>query len=94
MWSWHAHHVVKQQTLKRRRVPSRYIRTAVICVLLCKRCHEQQTHGVARVPLERIPAAVIAAVAELGPWAEDLLRREHPPADTRRNLVEPVEGTA
>lgn len=81
LWGWNAHHVIKQQTLKRRKVPSRYIRGPSLCVVLCFRCHGAQTSAMGRVPLDLIPQAVQDAVAELGDWAVDLLRREHPPME-------------
>jgi hypothetical protein len=78
LWAWHVHHVLKQQTLVRRRVPSRYLRGPSLCVLLCWDCHGDQTSCMRRVPLGRLPERVHRACRELGPWAEDALRRYHP----------------
>lgn len=79
-WAWQAHHVIKAQTLRRRGVRPARIRDATFVVLLCRRCHERQEGRTLPVPLERLPAAVVAAVDALGTWAEDLLRRYHPPS--------------
>lgn len=79
-WSWHSHHCVPEQVLRRERVPSKFIRTALVCVLLCRRCHERQTSAMERVPFERIPSRVILAAAQLGGWAMARLEREHPRA--------------
>lgn len=79
---WAAHHVLKAQWLRRRGVPSRYLRTELVCVLLCARCHERHEARVAPVPLERLPVAVVEACDALGTWAIDLLRRYHPPTGT------------
>lgn len=83
-WCWQAHHVLRQQTLRRLVAPAR-IRDATYTVLLCRTCHMRHenlgVHDDARVPFERLPARVVDAVLELGPAAEDLLRRYHPPTD-------------
>ena len=81
---WHVHHVIKQQTLTRRRAPSRYIRGAVAAVVVCQPCHFNHEARSAVIPLERLPVAVIAAVDELGAWASDLLRRYHPPMEVQQ----------
>jgi hypothetical protein len=79
-WHWQAHHVIKRQALERRGVKPARIRDATFCVLVCRiPCHENQTSHHARIPLERLPARVVRAVDELGPWAQDALRRMHPP---------------
>lgn len=85
LWSWHVHHVVKEQTLKARGCAPKWWRTRRLAVLLCRRCHERHTSRTAVVPLERLPGRVLASAAELGPWAVDLLRRNHPPADAGRH---------
>jgi hypothetical protein len=82
-WAWNCHHAVPAQALKRERVPSKYLRGTLVCVLLCFRCHERHTSATARVPYERIPIRVRVAARELGPWAEARLEREHPPAAGR-----------
>lgn len=78
-WSWSVHHTLKAQVLRRRGVKPARIRDATYCVLLCRRCHERHESRTAAIPLERLPARVVAAVDALGPWAEDTLRRYHPP---------------
>jgi hypothetical protein len=84
VWAWQVHHALKQQTLRRRRAPSRYLRGVALAVLVCRRCHERHESRLLAIPLERLPARVLAAASELGPWAEDLLRRYHPPSDAGR----------
>jgi hypothetical protein len=80
VWEYQAHHVIKRQVLQRRGVKPARIRDATFCVLVCRTpCHENQTSHHALIPLERLPARVVLACDELGPWAEDALRRTHPP---------------
>lgn len=79
-WAWHCHHVIKAQTLRRQGVRVARIRDATFTVLLCRRCHERHESVTARVPFENLPARVVVAVDALGPWAEDLLRKYHPPS--------------
>lgn len=79
MWSWHCHHALKAQTLRKRGVMAARIQDATFTVLLCRRCHERHESRFAAIPLERLPARVVEAVDALGPWAEDLLRQYHPP---------------
>jgi hypothetical protein len=80
-WEWQPHHVLKKQTMKRRGVKPARIRDATFCVLLCRLpCHMNHEARHATIPLERLPARVVQAVDELGPWAQDALRRYHPPA--------------
>lgn len=82
-WAWQAHHVIKQQTLRRRGVAPARIRDATFAVLLCRApCHAQHEAALPRVPLERLPDRVVAVVDALGPWAQDELRRYHPPTGT------------
>ncbi len=79
-WDWQAHHVVRQTTLKRRGVPPARIRDATFCVLLCRLpCHMNHESRSAVIALECLPARVVEAVDALGPWAQDGLRRYHPP---------------
>jgi hypothetical protein len=79
VFGWDTHHVVRAQHLRREKVPKHVIDGPSLCVVLCAKCHSAQTSAMGRVPLEMIPAPVVSAVRELGSWAEDLLRREHPP---------------
>lgn len=84
-WSWQPHHVLRQQTLKRRGVPPARIRDATFCVLLCRLpCHMNHESRSATIPLERLPTRVVEAVDALGPWAQDALVRYHPPHGTQR----------
>jgi hypothetical protein len=80
VFEWDSHHVIAAQVLRRERAPSKYVRTALVCVLLCRRCHERHTSGMERVPFERLPPRVVEAAAELGEWAVARLEREHPRA--------------
>lgn len=80
VWAWHAHHILKAQTLRHRGVSPARIRDATFTVVACKRCHERHENRTAAIPLERLPADVVARVDALGPWAVDLLRRYHPPS--------------
>jgi hypothetical protein len=77
-WDWQAHHVLKQQWLKRRHAPDEFLSGPKVTILLCKRCHERHESRTATIPLEKLPARVVDGASELGPWAEDLLRRYHP----------------
>lgn len=84
-WVWQAHHVVKQQTLRRRGVQPARLRDATYCVLVCRYpCHVNHESRHAVIALERLPARVVTAVDALGPWAQDHLRRYHPPAAAGR----------
>jgi hypothetical protein len=84
-WEWQAHHVIKAARLQREHVPSRMIRSAALCVLLCRLpCHMNHESRSAVIPLEKLPTRVVQQVKTLGTWAEDELLRYHPP----------VEGTA
>lgn len=76
---WHVHHCLKSQWLRRRGVPSKYMRSEIICVVACQRCHFDHEARARVIPLERLLPSVVEAVDALGPWAEDLLRRYHPP---------------
>jgi hypothetical protein len=76
---WDCHHALKAQWLRQRRAPSRYLRTEIVCVLACRACHFNHESRVRVIPLEALPERVVRAVDALGPWAEDLLRRYHPP---------------
>lgn len=78
-WAWHAHHVIRQNTLKARGLRPKWWRGPALCVLLCWTCHGDQTSKMRPVPLERLPERIHRAVALLGPWAVDVLKREHPP---------------
>jgi 5-methylcytosine-specific restriction endonuclease McrA len=91
LWAWHVHHVVKEQTLKARGCRPRWWRSAALAVLVCRRCHERHTNRMGVIPLERLPSRVLRSAAILGPWAVDLLRRNHPPADAGRNPVDAWE---
>lgn len=79
-FEWHCHHVIRQQTMKARGLRPKWWRGPALCVLLCWDCHGDQTSKMRPVPLEKLPQRVHRAVAILGPWAVDLLSREHPPA--------------
>lgn len=85
LWAWQAHHVVKVQTLKARGCRPRWWRSPALAVLVCKRCHERHTTRTDTIPLERLPERVHRSAHILGPWAVDLLRRNHPPADAGRH---------
>lgn len=78
VWDWHAHHVIRQNTLKNRGVRPRWWRGPHLCITLCWACHGAQTSCMAKVPFERLPGRVVAAAGELGPWAENALLRAHP----------------
>lgn len=84
-WVWQAHHVIKQQWL-RSMVRQARIRDATFTVVLCRRCHERHenpgVHDDARVPLEKLPRAVVERVDDLGSRASYLLRRYHPETTT------------
>lgn len=75
-WAWQVHHVIKEQNLRTRGAPTNW---EALAVLLCRRCHEAQTCRIETVPLERLPQRCLDAASALGPWAEDNLRRHHPP---------------
>lgn len=77
-WSWHAHHVLKQQTLRRFGVPPARLRDATFTVLLCRVCHERHESRFAAVPFRSLPDRAVAAVDAIGPAAHDLLRHYHP----------------
>lgn len=47
-------------------------------ILVQPRVHEQHENGTRRIPYELLPARCRDFAAELGPWAEDELRRQHP----------------
>lgn len=79
-WQWQAHHVLKQQWLKRRGQEKRLC-DHELAILLCRRCHEGHESRFAPVALEKLPLRVLKSAQELGPWAEDLLRRYHPPGE-------------
>lgn len=79
VWSWHAHHVLKQQWLRRLVIPAR-IRDATFTVLVCHRCHGRHESRMEAIPLERLPARVVAAVEALGAAPAQMLRRYHPPS--------------
>ena len=79
-WEWHCHHAIKVQTMKARGLRPKWWRGPVMCVLLCFECHGLQHNRKAPVPLERLPERVHRSVAILGPWAVDILAREHPPS--------------
>jgi hypothetical protein len=81
MWGWSVHHCLKQQWLKSRKAPERFLSSPQVCVLLCKRCHERHESRTAPVPFERLPLRVMQGAQEVGAWAEDLLRRYHPPTE-------------
>ena len=83
-WHYHAHHVIRQNTLKRKGVRPRWWRGPHLCILLCWDCHGGQTSCMAKVPFERLPGRVWQAAVELGPWAEEALLRAHPRADNVR----------
>lgn len=82
-WSWQSHHCVPEQALRAEGAPSKYMRTALVCILLCRRCHERHTSRTATIPFERIPLRVRVAAQALGEWAVARLEREHPPAAGR-----------
>ena len=77
-WHWQAHHALKQQWLKKRHAPQRFLHDASVSILLCKRCHERHESRTESVPFEKLPARVVRGASEIGTWAEDLLRRYHP----------------
>lgn len=79
-WEWQAHHVLKQQSLRRLGVPAARLRDATFTVLLCRACHERHESRFAAIPFDRLPARVVAAVDATGAPAYDLLRRYHPAA--------------
>ena len=78
VWTWHVHHCIRQGTMKARGLRPRWWRGPALCVLLCWDCHGDQTSKMRPVPLEKLPPRIHRAVAILGPWATDLLGREHP----------------
>jgi hypothetical protein len=80
-WAWHAHHVIKQQTMRARGLRPKWWRGPALAILLCWDCHGAQTSKMRPVPLEKLPERVHRAAAILGPWAVDMLWREHPPSD-------------
>ena len=81
VWTWHVHHCIRQGTMKARGLRPRWWRGPALCVLLCWDCHGAQTSKMRPVPLEKLPQRIHRAVAILGPWAVDLLWREHPPSE-------------
>jgi hypothetical protein len=84
-WQWQAHHVVKEQNLRRLGARPARLRDATYCVLLCRLpCHMNHESRSATITLERLPARVVDAVDALGPAAQDQLRRYHPPAAAGR----------
>lgn len=80
-WSWSCHHVIRQQTMKARGLRPKWWRGPALCVLLCATCHGDQTSKMRPVSLEKLPERVRRAAVLLGPWAVDILAREHPPSD-------------
>lgn len=76
-WCWSVHHVIKAQELRRRRVSTK---DPNLCILLGRRAHERHESRFLPVPYEKLPRRVLLAVVDLGTWAEDNLRRYHPPA--------------
>lgn len=79
-WQWHAHHCIRQNTLKARGVRPKWWRGPALACLLCWDCHGAQTSKMRPVPLEKLPERIRRAAVLLGPWAVDTLKREHPPA--------------
>jgi len=70
-----AHHPIERATLKARGLPEFDPRNGVF---VKRRVHERHTLAVERIPFAALPECVVEYAAELGPWAEDLLRRYHP----------------
>lgn len=79
LWTWQPHHAIAAQRLRREHVPVRFIRTEALCVLLCATCHGSHTSRMRVVAFEALPVRVLVSAEMLGPWAEDALRRQHPP---------------
>lgn len=79
VFDWHAHHCIKQQTMRARGLRPKWWRGPAVCVALCVACHGDQTSKMRPVPFEKLPERVKRAVVLLGPWAVDTLKREHPP---------------
>ena len=75
-WTWNAHHCIKSQSLKRHSIsPTADPRAGVV---LHTRAHEAHTTRAKTIPYEALPLYVVEYAAELGPWAELALEREHP----------------
>lgn len=89
VWDYQAHHVIRQNVMKARGLRPRWWRGPSLCVLTCKRCHERHTTRTAVIPLERLPQRIHRAVCILGPWAVDLLQREHPHASETSSTLAP-----
>lgn len=81
VYEWHAHHCIRQNTMKARGLRPKWWRGPALCVLLCWTCHGDQTSKMRPVPLEKLPERIHRAAVLLGPWAVDTLAREHPPSD-------------
>lgn len=79
VWEWSAHHPLPQQVLKREGL-KKLCRDPRFACLVSRRAHERHELAVERIPLERLPARCVEAIDALGPWAQDRLRRYHPPA--------------
>lgn len=80
-WSWQAHHVLKVQVLKARGLRPKWWRSPALAVLCCRDCHMAHEGRSRAIPLERLPERIHYAVGLLGPWAQDILARYHPPAN-------------
>lgn len=76
-WAWHAHHAIEKQELRRRGL-YHLVWDPSNGVLLCRRCHEQHTAALPRVPGEKLPQRVRTFAERLGDWAVYALERAHP----------------
>lgn len=77
-WQWAAHHPLTQQQLKRNGLGA-LVKDPRFACLVARRPHERHHSRHEPIPLERLPARCVEAIDALGPWAQDLLRRYHPP---------------
>lgn len=89
-WVWQAHHGVPKRVLRDRGLFHVVYDPRNGMVLLARE-HGRHEHrwvdGAGHshvVPWEKVPARVKAFARELGQWAEDELRRNHPSADELR----------
>lgn len=78
-WAWQVHHVLKVQWMKARGLRPKWWRTPALAILVCRPCHTAHENRTAPIPSERLPERIHYAVGILGPWAQDMLARYHPP---------------
>jgi hypothetical protein len=75
-WQWQVHHPVPQNVLKREGY-GHLCRDPRFGVLVSRQAHMDH-HGIHPIPMGKLPARFLEAVAELPGWAEVRLERAHP----------------